>query len=152
MKWLAAALSVSLTINIFVLGFFVGRAIEGEAMDGQRARGPGPHYTLRMLARHLPADTRGELRRVFRGKREALRPAMEALRGARDRLHELLTAESYDAGAVAEALAAMRRAEAEVKRPVHETVAEALASLDREERRAFVEAVIERRRDPGGDR
>jgi len=150
-KWMTAALVVSVAFNVFVLGFFAGRGLDlgapdpGVAMAGRSE----PNFVLRSLARQLPRETRNELRAAFRERREELRPAYAELRAVRSRLAELLPAEEYNEGAVRETMAEMRRIEARLKQPVHETIADALAALSPGQRRAFVAALVERR---GADR
>jgi len=147
-KWMAAALVVSVALNVFVLGFFAGRGLDRDTAGGRDhvAAGPEPDFVLRTLARQLPEETRADLRASFRERREQLRPTFRELRAVRGRLAELLTAEDYDEAAVRETMAEMRRVEARLKQPVHETIADALAGLSAEQRRAFVATIADHRR------
>lgn len=136
--WLAAALGLSLMLNALAAGFYIGRSLGGGGSEP--LAGPA-RLEVRILARALPEDRRGELRAALRDRRAAIGAALHDMRRARGDAARLLRAESFDPDALEDAHARLRAATAAVQAELQDVLVDAAAGLTVKERRSLVEAL-----------
>lgn len=118
-KKLVLALSVSVALNLFLLGFGAAR------MLGRRGASRGP--------RDMPAA----LHAHWRPHQERLRPVRKRVRDARGAVHAQLTSEPFDRAALSASLAALREATGRGQEAFHAALVDMAAQLDAEGRRAL---------------
>lgn len=131
-KRLAIALAISVAANLFVAGFVIARAVYHMPHHHAGMHGPflGPHGMLRDQRGPLADAIRGAMRRhaeQFRSQRAQLREAQRTV-------HAALTAQPYDAKALASALEGLRASTAQSQKLMHDVLLELAGTLAPEQR------------------
>lgn len=133
-RWLMVALALSVTLNLFLLGFGAARWFHGPhdmhgpgAMRGMPRRG-GP-LAMRELMRDLPEP-----------RRQALRDTRQQLRGAQTAVRDALTAEPFDRDRLLHAFEQLQRSSSEAQRLMHENMAEIAPRLNADQRARLARA------------
>jgi uncharacterized membrane protein len=136
-KWLAAALTASLAINVFLGGLFVGRWMSPSPVMADRGPPRGDRPVLAMLDRMAGALEAGD-RVAFETVMDKHRPRLTAtgteFRDARRRTVELMAAEPFDRPKVERAMADLRERNQEFQRTLHTALVDAAATLPQEAR------------------
>lgn len=155
-KWLAAALTASLAVNVFLGGLFVGRWMSPTPVMADR----GPHRAERpvqaMLDRMsgaLDVGDRATFETVMDKHRQRLTAAGVEFREARRRTVELMSAEPFDRPKIEKAMADLRERNQEFQRTLHTALIDAAAALPPEARQKIAAAGrprSERERPSGG--
>ncbi len=136
---LLATLAVSLSANLFVGGWAVGRAFESRG-DGVLLPGPGGERhgrTVRGVGRFLeglPAEARPAVRAAFQARRAEFGERMRAVRAARQAVAEAIARPDATAPQIESALADLRAREGDLQATTHAAVASAVAGLPPEVR------------------
>jgi uncharacterized membrane protein len=146
MKGLRTALFVSVAANILLVGVIGGAVISNarhERVATQNAVARAPN--VRAVLEAVPAERRAEIRGKVIAAWRAGRPARQEARRAREEVYETANAETYDAAAVKAAFARVRAADAKVAEQLQGTIADAMAGLTVEERRAALQRLVQRR-------
>ncbi len=125
---LAIALVVSAVLNVFFIGLWAGRFLR---------RGPGPRAAASF---DETMDTAGPMRRVWRGRDEALRPKSEAVDAARRAVRDALVSDPFDAPALESALARLRTDTNDAQVALHRAMVDAARELSLEERRRLADS------------
>lgn len=145
-KWLMLALLISVGANMFMGGLLAGRyAHPGPeplplAGPGAPPAGPGQGEApignaIRRIAASLPDDQRTVFEQAFVNRRRDIAQATFALREARLRLRDALTAEPFDRARVDQGFAELRRRNDELQHVLHDAATEGAAGLPIEARR-----------------
>jgi Spy/CpxP family protein refolding chaperone len=129
--WLIA-LVISVTLNLFLLGFGSARWLHARAHRDDSPGSFAPHGPPRHRGMFGPGSHL--LRDALEPRREALRLQREQLRDARRALREALLAEPFDRAALQQALARLREATARSQHMMHDAVLETAPGLTREQR------------------
>ncbi len=144
-------LVISLIVNALLIGVLIGGGL------GQRKAGPPPggagggeQALIRGIDQSLPYDQRRTVRRAFRQAFADSREQRIVVRDARQRLAQLLAAETYDADAVRESFRELREADAAMRAQIQDVLAEQFGTLTAEQRRAIIENLDRRGRRRGG--
>lgn len=147
------------TLLFTIALIFAGTALAKE--HGQDRRGshgaPGlalpvvEHLTKALRRLELTAEQKKAAHAELKAMREQIRPLMLKMRENRKSLHELISAETYDSDAVAEAAAAQGSLTAEITRIAGGTAAAVLAKLTAEQRTRLA-AMGERAREKRAER
>jgi uncharacterized membrane protein len=119
---LALALSASLALNVFFLGFGVARFM---------TKGPA----RREDSFERPGDLGAPMRGMWKGHAGVLQPRREAVDAARRAVREALVAEPFQAEALESALATLRNDRGEAAAAMHRALVERARQLSPEERR-----------------
>lgn len=155
-KWIVAALALSLAVNLFVIGFAIGKRVVGPRVN-QMEGGPRPGdissggLNVRALGRYLSEEEKRAAGRLLAENRDFLRQNGRKLRQNEKQIRELLMAEEVDIETLS-----VRIAEHEVlMRDTHLTmrrvILEFVATLDADTRRAVASDLFRRpRRGPDG--
>ena len=134
-KILAAALLVSVALNVAIGGFLVGRAFD---------RTPGRVAVYRMflgaLGPGVPAPVREAMRTQFDAVRPTMRPAIAEMRAARRAVGDRLQADSIDRVALEDALARLRGATNAAQTVLHGAFADAVVAFAADDRQALARA------------
>ncbi len=146
-KWLMLALLISVGANMFMGGLLAGRYAhsgpEPAPLAGPGPLPPGPPGqpdgplagAIRRIAATLPDDQRAVFEQAFVSRRRDIAQASFALRDARLRLRDALTAEPFDRARVDQGFAELRRRNDELQRVLHDAATEGAATLPVEARR-----------------
>lgn len=132
-KWLIAGLAVSLTLNLVLVGFFVGLVSDPPAWTQARM---DPSFGLARALRFLPEERRDALF-AHEEARDIRRSLSRSMRGMRQHQHAIqaaLTAEPFDPEALATAFAAFRHGMDEAQARNHGLFVRIAAGLTPEER------------------
>ena len=136
-KWLIIALVFSLAVNFALAGFFIGRAsnfdLHRTVMD--------PTLGFSRVLRQLPDERRSELRPLIRKHFREMRPSLGGIRQAQSDLNSALTAEPFDAPALAMALDQFREHLSDNQAASHGSLVELVAALKPGERHLLVQAM-----------
>ena len=127
---LLIALVLSVTLNLFLLGFGVARWMHAAGHDGRGGPFAGhgmPHGPMAGAARLLFRSTLEKRREALREQRQRLREAQRAVRDA-------LAAEPFDRPALDLALQQLRQATSDSQHLMHDALAEIAPTLTREQR------------------
>ncbi|MFP3942793.1 MAG: periplasmic heavy metal sensor [Alphaproteobacteria bacterium] len=147
--WLIGALAVSLAINAFVIGAFVGERWRGAPhrhfeFSDRYWLSPLHGYSIRRLGGLMEAETRAKLREVARPHRAQLKLLLAEAAEARLDALDAMTAPEFDAEVLEQAFARARDAETAAVELTQEIIAEAAARFTPEERAAVHEALRQR--------
>lgn len=154
-KWLAAALTASLAINVFLGGLFVGRWMGPSPVLADRGppRGERPvQAMIDRMANALDAQDRAAFETVMDKHRPRLAATGAEFRDARRRTVELMSAEPLDAAALDMAMRQLRERNIEFQATIHTALLDAVAVLPPAARQKIAHAGrprSERERPPG---
>jgi Spy/CpxP family protein refolding chaperone len=150
----------SIQILLFTIPLLIaGLALAADHGKERRGHRGGPdmalpgvsHLTRAMRHLDLAAEQKEAIHADFKAMREQLRPIMKQAHESRRALHGLITAQPYDADAVAELAAKHGNLTADITRIAAATAAGVLAKLN-DQQRAKLEAMGERRREKMAER
>ena len=148
-KWIAIALTASLAINVFLGGMFVGRRMVvppppplGPAAAQQPpAWRPGDRSLPPMIDR-IAEGLSPQYRPAFLAAMDKHRPEIAtaglALRDARGKVREMLSAETFDRNATAAAMAELQAHETQFRQSLQAALLDAASDLPAEARRQMV--------------
>jgi uncharacterized membrane protein len=132
---------VSLGINLLLVGLIVGALAAGARLRREASGSTLSRAEFTQIIEAMPDDTRRVVRRaVVRGWFQSRDVRREAGRLRREAF-EAASAEPYDVERVRAAFARMREADAATTGVYHDRIAEALATLTPEQRRAALEVI-----------
>ncbi len=141
-KWLALALTASFGVNIFLAGLFIGHQmlrpppqlfVHGER-PGDR---PMPAFFDR-IAGTLSPDNRAVFLTTLDKHRAEIANAGAALRQARLKVRELITAERFDRPATEAAMSDLRNRNVEFQRAIQMALLDTAEALPSEARRQML--------------
>jgi uncharacterized membrane protein len=143
MRW---ALFISLAVNLLLIGAAVGVGLGEWRLQKERAtaavaRAPNMGAVLQALPPERASEVRGKVADAWRGAKDERGEA----RAAREEIARIVAADTYDRAAAGAAFARMRAADARVAARFHDVVADAMASMTAEERRALLRQLLTRR-------
>lgn len=145
-SWLQIGLTISVAINLLLVGGLIGRALAPEPLAPTEIRNLQDVQRLQS-----PDGNRTRLRRAARGQLFEAWQATAAARGevdaARTQLIETIRATPYDEPAVAAALATMRKAEARLKSDTHAQLITTLSQTPPEQRGALADMLLRQQRE-----
>ena len=152
-RWLGGMLAASLALNLFLAGVFVGRyaadpgaAVAVPAPATEPARGergpladlPGRPFIQRM-AQNLPPEERAKFEAAVAAHRPALSAAASRVREVRLRVHDAIAVEPFDRAALETAFEQLRRRNEELQKAIQTALADAVAGLPPDARKALAE-------------
>lgn len=146
MNGVRTALFVSLAVNLLLVGVVGGAALSNlrhdrAAAQQQVERAPNVRALLDTLPPERAQAVRDTVVKTFREGRAS----RIAARQARMDVYRLAGADAYDVVAVKAAFARMRSADATVAAQFQDAVADAMAGMTVEERRAVLRELVQRR-------
>jgi len=139
-KWLGGLLIVSLTLNLFLGGYFLGREVfhwwHDDRHHAHRADSPY-RLQLRALGRSLPDEALEKLREQLSAERHAIRDRYRAIREQRLEIARILAAEPFDPARLEEAYARYNATLADMHAGMGDILVAATRGMTDAERRAF---------------
>jgi uncharacterized membrane protein len=158
---LVIALSISVALNLFLLGFMSARGLgrrehrhppphrphpaQVDERPGPRAGG-APHVNApRMLRKARRLGLGEEAQAVLKEQRAAMRERRKGLRAARESVARAMTAEPFDPAALEAAFDAQRQAHSAAQAAAHATMVELASKLDADGRARLLREGRERR-------
>jgi uncharacterized membrane protein len=132
---LVIALLLSAALNLLIAGVLLGRWTRGEAPQ------PPP---LQWTARDLAPETRQQVRDRLQERMTDVRPLRAEMREASAAVRRAAVAEPFDASALRQALAELRRIQQQYQGVMHDSVVDIAAELPREQRLALLRQALER--------
>ena len=130
-KWIALALVLSLLINLVALGYVIGQSSKPRFFDDPSRMFPRWIHTL-------PEPRQHELRPKMREQLRVMRPPIREMRQQHRALQAAISAEPFDADALAAALEQLRQRHMQVQQLSHEAFVAFVAQLTTAERQALV--------------
>jgi uncharacterized membrane protein len=140
------ALFLSVALNVLLVGVIAGALIadsRGARMRGEAAVARLPN--MRVILDSLPPERASEVRSAVINTWMKARAERQGAREARLGVARAVAAEPYDVAATKAAFAKMRAADGAVAARFHDVVAEAMAQMTVEERRALLRQLAGRR-------
>jgi uncharacterized membrane protein len=145
-NWLNVLLVVSLTINLILGGFLVGRLSASHAFLGGH---PDPTAGLFGIVREFDPARRKQLQPLLRDHFSTLRPQIRVMRDQHRAIVAALTAEPFDAQALTVELSRTREQLMDTQIASHEALVELASQLDPTERAQLAEGMHRRGRHHG---
>lgn len=145
-NWLNVLLVVSLTINLILGGFLVGRLSASHAFLGGH---PDPTAGLFGIVREFDPARRKQLQPLLRDHFSTLRPQIRVMRDQHRAIVAALTAEPFDAQALTVELSRTREQLMDTQIASHEALVELASQLDPTERTQLAEGMHRRGRHHG---
>lgn len=137
------ALALSLFANAFLAGYVVS------GFSGPMRPPPPPFVRMEMAADHISPQYREKIRTLVDGHRKILDRRMQEMREEFDRIHAILTAPTFDAGALQDIRRNARGQEGEAKDEMLSLLIEIARTLPDEERVKFFRESAPDRPPPG---
>jgi uncharacterized membrane protein len=147
-RWVVIALTASLAINVFLAGMFIGRRMVvppppplGPAAQQPPAWRPGDRALPPMIDR-IAEGLSPQYRSIFRSTMDKHRPDIvatgAALREARGKVREMLSAENFDRDGTAAAMAQLQERESKFRQSLQSALLDAASGLPLEGRRQMM--------------
>lgn len=136
---LAAALLLSLGLNLFLGGVMAGRMIGQQGGLALEMNPANLKIGIQRVLRTLPEADAEVMRGMFEAQRGDLRQRFVALQQARKTVGEVLRAEPFDAAAFTAAYDTMQARAQEVQAAVHAVIKSAVPQLSAEARLSIAE-------------
>lgn len=146
-RWIVIALTASLAINVFLAGMFIGRRMVvpppplGPAAQQPAAWRPGDR-TLPPMIDRIAEGLSPQYRSIFKSAMDKHRPDIvatgAALRDARGKVREMLSAENFDRDGTAAAMAQLQERESKFRQSLQSALLDAAADLPPEGRRQMI--------------
>lgn len=144
--WLAIAFTASLAVNVFLAGLFVGQrmmapmppAAAAAFRGGDRPGERGMPAIVNRIAEILPPEQRTEFLATVDKHRAEIMAAGAAVRDARGKVRELLSADNFDRAATESAMNDLRDRHSAFQRVLQTAMLDATEALPPETRRQIV--------------
>lgn len=128
------ALLVSLSANLLIAGFVIGR----------KQHRPPEAPPMAWAAERLSAETQAKVRRQMRAQVSEVRPLREAMRNAQAAVREAVTTDAYDPNALTLALKESRDVSSRYQALIHKNLVALSKELPKQERMALARAALQR--------
>jgi len=146
-KWLAAAFTASLAVNVFLAGLFIGQKMTAPppppGMAFRPPERPGDRAmpaVLDRVADALPPDQRSTFLSVMEKHRSDIVAAGAAVRDARTKVRDLMASDQFDRTATEAAMGDLRERQTAFQRALQAAFVEAAQALPPDGRRQMVSA------------
>ncbi|MBL4837788.1 MAG: periplasmic heavy metal sensor [Kordiimonadaceae bacterium] len=144
MKWIVAILGVSLTLNVFALGLFIGKGFRPPHVYKKMAR-PSLDFNLKHMERHLAPKSRDKVRAILKKQHWELMKRYEDLNGLEKKIKALLSADTVDKKALKEALSAHAEQKQNLHWPRRRVMLEVIADMDLKARKKLAKDMFRKR-------
>lgn len=131
-RLLSIALAISVALNLFAAGAFVSRHLFDGPDKGWAAK--------RAAVEVLPDDERTRIDAIWERNLDAVRDEFRAMREARQRYRDILTAETFDPQAAQTVLDELYARKEETRQQMEKKILEIATSLPPEQRQAYFKA------------
>ena len=148
-KWLIGGLTVSVILNLLLIGFVAGRVSGAPPLLGGRMD-PTTGYVR--LLHFLPEQRREAIAPIVEPMMRELMPALRSMRSDHRAVHEALAGEPFDPNALAATLETLRHHLGSTQATAHATLVELATALSAEERAQLADAMRRPAHKPRGER
>lgn len=145
----AIALLSSLAFNIFLGGFVLGKFLghpHPPPFGGRPPHGGMPPPEFAMM-RELSTESRDKIRPFMQAHKEAMQPEFRKMQQAQQAVFEQLTAETFNAEALAAAFTQLHQERGKIQEIMSQFLISAAGQLNKDERLILAKSM---RRGPGG--
>jgi|GEM_PF-364293 len=149
--WVKYVLIISLGLNLAVVGMVLGAAFSG-GHDRKGFRPPPDVSGMHSLLRALPESKRSDARQYFRDNRAKMKQTGQHLRATALDARSAIVADPFDPAALSQAFAVQRETLGMTAVDAHNAFVSIISTMTLEERKAYVEALNERRMRRAKDR
>ena len=146
-KWIHGVLAVSVTANLFVGGYFLGKELAPERHHKGKPPYSNDIFSMRKLASYLPDEKRDELRALMSDHRKGLRENFRGVRDIEVRVRAILMAETVDKAALKSALDELEAKTRSLHGPIRGILLDIVADLDFETRQKLGQDIYQRRKE-----
>ncbi len=149
----AIALAVSLTLNVFGLGFVAARQIRGHHWRANRAQATAQtSHGGRRAEFRTGGGPPAKVRQVILAHQTELAPRRGLVQSARESAKQALVTEPFDRARLLQSLTELRQASGALEEVRHQALVEAAAQMAAPERRSLAEWLGHERRLEGAKR
>jgi uncharacterized membrane protein len=141
----AVVLLTSLTCNVFLGGFLLGKHLGHPHRGFPPPPGMEPPPPELNFLRELPPESRDKIRPLLQAHRKAMQPEFEQMRQAQQAVFEQLAAENFNATALATAFSQLQQERSRVHDIMSQLMVNAASQLDKNERLALAKSMRSRR-------
>jgi uncharacterized membrane protein len=138
-KWVYGLLIVSVALNIFVFGVWIGK---GALTVSGKPPPPRLEFSIREITRQLPPEARKDVHRFMRSNRKQLRETFRERRETEKLIRKLLSADVVDKEALRAALDAHTSHSIRLQAPVREVLLGSVADLDKDLRKKIAKTLF----------
>ncbi|WND03686.1 periplasmic heavy metal sensor [Temperatibacter marinus] len=147
--WILVLLGLSLSINLFMAGLFVGESLTEPKREGQfKSKKKNLHkvdFSMRRLASFLPAEKRKVFRPFLKENKKSINALIQGHIRSRHEVLNLIEAEILDVNALKIAFEKERAMKVEIDILSHQGFLYLLENLSWDERQALASAITEAR-------
>ncbi len=137
--WTNSLLLGSLALNLFMGGFIVSRLMAGPSSPALVSPvQPVAALDFKVLPDSIPMHVREDIENDVRRNQKALEAAYKDYTAQQQKINDLIRQPDVNVDDLREAFQALRDIQAEVQGPLHESMAFALANMNRNERELIV--------------
>ena len=152
MKWIVAALALSLAVNVFVIGVAIGKRIVsgsgGSSVQTLKPVGPGTRgMNLRALGEYLNEEEQEQARQILMDHRDFLRENGRSIRRVEQDVRDLISAETVDVDMLYAKIAELESLKQDTNIKAQSELLGFVATLDVETRQVIAQNLF--RRPPG---
>jgi uncharacterized membrane protein len=133
-RWRVAAITVSVLLNVFLVGIVAGHVFSLRALP-RRFDGP---LVRQANVKALPADERAHFRAKMKPHLDGIREARQAHRRARETVEADIAAPAFDVEKLTGDLATLRKADSTLQENANAALVDSLSTLSPESRAALV--------------
>lgn len=141
----AVVLLISLTCNVFLGGFLLGKHLGHPPRGFPPPPGMEPPPPELNILRELPPESRDKIRPFLQAHKEAMHTEFEKMRQAQQAVFEQLAAENFNATALATAFSQLQQERSRVHDIMSQLMVNAASQLDKNERLALAKSMRSRR-------
>ena len=157
MKWVVAALALSLAVNVFVIGVAIGkRIVSGPASSNVQTLkpvGPGMRgMNLRALGEYLSDEEKQQARQILLDHRGFLRDNGRRIHHIEQDIRELISAETVDVDLLYAKIAELEISKHDINVKAQSELLGFVATLDMETRQVIAKDLFRRHRPGDGPR
>ena len=131
---LVVGLLLSLTINILIVGMFIGRHNAGPSMQ------PDPVH-LGWILRGMDRDTRKDIRPLMKQHAESSQSLRDQMQTSHRKLADVISTEPFDGEALRLSFEEVRRTSEAFQQSSHEHLIKIIATLDQEQRQQLLKGL-----------
>ena len=146
MKWIVAILGLSLTLNVFALGLFIGKGFRPPPPVYKKMARPSLDFNLKHMERHLAPESRDKMRAILKKQHWELMKRYEDLNVLEKKIKALLIADTVDKKALKEALSAYAKQKQNLHWPRRKVMLEVIADMDLKARKKLAKDMFRKRK------
>jgi len=136
-KWILIVLGLSLVLNIFAIGIFIGQG--AKMVFPQRHMAPPIDFNLKRLERSLSPEERVKVRTLLREKRHDIQQRYKALMVTEQKIKEIILSPVVDKNLLDRVLIEHGQKTQSIHEPMRRIVLETIADLDLEARQKIMQ-------------